>query len=334
MSTDAFSGAEQVNFTIIENLKDKYDFHWVSRRGSINGFLEERGIKWIEIESLSVKEIKRVIREYKPDILHATDYRASVITALSCKNTPLVSHLHNNSPWLKKLCPNSLALLLAAWKSRKILAVSDSIEKEYIFSSAIKNKIINISNPVSCNRILKCVTEESQKEYDICCVGRLTEAKNPLRFLDIAAEIRNIIPELKVLWIGDGELEGAFLKKIDALSLGETVTHMKFQNNPYVHMAKSKMFLLASRWEGYGLVAFEALTLGLPCIVSNMGGLPEIVNDKCGRLCNENSEFVSLTTELLQNPNLLEEYSKEAVLRAHELENIDEYMNTLKKIYN
>ena len=69
MSTDDYSGAEAVNFSIIENLNEKYDFYWVSKKGKINNFLKENNIKWIEIKKLSIGEIKRIIKTYKPDIL-------------------------------------------------------------------------------------------------------------------------------------------------------------------------------------------------------------------------------------------------------------------------
>ena len=121
MSTNDFSGAEFVNFSIIEGLKEKYDFYWVSSSGNINKFLDESNINWIEIKKLSVKEIKRIIKEYKPNILHATDFRASVICTLTNTKVPIISHLHNNAPWLKKVCINSFLFLYAGIKVNKIL---------------------------------------------------------------------------------------------------------------------------------------------------------------------------------------------------------------------
>ena len=95
MSTDDYSGAEAVNFSIINGLKQKYDFYWISKKGKINNFLEENKINWIEIEKLSVKEVKRVIRKYKPDILHATDFRASLVSSIAKGKIHLIEHLHH-----------------------------------------------------------------------------------------------------------------------------------------------------------------------------------------------------------------------------------------------
>ena len=187
MSTDDYSGAEAVNFSIINNLSKEYDFYWVSKKGNINYFLEKNNIQHIEISQLSVKEINRVIREYKPDILHATDYKASVICSLSKKkNIPLISHLHNNSPWLSKIHPYSFALLFISLRSKWILTVSKSIEKEYIFSKFIKKKIKMIGNPISVENVVSKVDKcDFEKKYDFCCVGRLTTQKNPFKFLNV-----------------------------------------------------------------------------------------------------------------------------------------------------
>ena len=308
MSTNDYSGAEAVNFSIIENLKEKYDFYWVSKKGKINNFLKEANIRWIEIKSLSISEIKRIVKENKPDILHATDFKASVICALANTKVFLIEHLHNNAPWLKKIGINSCAFLYAGLKANKILTVSESIEKEYIFSRYIRNKIECIDNPISRKKILSKVTNlNCEKIYDICCVARLTKLKNPYKFLNILSEIKKEKKDIKAVWVGDGELKDNILRKAIELNLNNNIVFVGFQKNPYIYMASSKIFMLTSNWEGYGLVAFEALTLGLPCVVSNVGGLPNVVDNECGKLCNSEEEFIKEINTLLKNNTIYNE---------------------------
>lgn len=334
MSTNDYSGAEAVNFSIIDNLKDQYDFYWVSKKGKINNFLHEKGIKWIEIKKLSVPEIKKIIKNYKPDILHATDYRSSVICSLANKNKPLLLHVHNNGLWLKKLNFYSLSFLYAGIKCKKIITVSPSIENEYIFRSFFKNKFVCLGNPFSNKNIIQKVNNKDyNKKYDICCTARLTEAKNPLRFLEILCEIKKKKKDIKAIWIGTGENEVEFLQKIKELDLEENIKLAGFQKNPYKIMASSKIFLLTSKWEGFGLSALEALSLGLPAIVSNVGGLPYIINNKCGLICNSNKEFINEIVKLLTNNAYYEEKRICALKRAKELSNYPEYFNSIAKLY-
>lgn len=336
MSTDDYSGAEAVNFSIINGLKDKFDFYWVSQNGNINNFLEEQNIKWIEIETLNIKEIKRIVKEYKPDILHSTDFKATVICALTRMKVPIIAHLHNNSPWLKSLNIYSIVFLFSALKAKKILTVSESIEKEYIFSKFLRNKIECISNPISRKKILDKVDNFDKKivdkKYDICCVARLTEQKNPKKFINIVEKIKGKFPDIRCIWIGKGELEEECRKILKEKKLERNINFVGFKKNPYKYMIQSKIFMLTSDWEGFGLVAFEALTLGLPAIVSNVGGLPSIIDTSCGFLCDNSKQFIDDVSILLDDKQL-EEYSKNAINRSKKIDNYNKYIKKIDKIY-
>lgn len=335
MSTNDFSGAENVNFDIIANLKEKYDFYWVSKKGKINKFLEERQINWIEIKKLNVSEIKRVIKLNNPDILHATDFRASFITALANKKCKTIAHLHNDWPWLRRPGIKSLAFLFTGFKVNNILTVSDSIEKEFIFSNFIKNKIMCIGNPINIKKISdKIKGLKIEKKYDICCVARITEQKNPFKFIEIIKNLTKTNENIKAVWVGDGELKDEVNRKIKEEKLEKNIQLVGFQKNPYIYMAESKVFLLTSDWEGFGLVVVEALTLGLPCVVSNVGGLKEIVNNKCGKLCKEKEEFIMEIKKLLKEEEYFKAKKNGATNRIKELDNHNDYYKNISIIYN
>lgn len=337
LASNNYSGAENVVCSIMDNLKDKYDMVYCSPQGPIEGFLEEKNINYIPLKKLSIKEVRRVIDEYNPAIIHAHDFRAGCICAKLKKNRYLITHIHNNSPWIKKINLNTMLFLYIGIKSNKILTVSDSIEKEYIFSKFIKNKIINIGNPVSREKILKKIESlKREKIYDICCTARISASKNPLKFLNIIKELKQEFPNINAIWIGDGEMKEIFIQKIKDLELDKNVKLVGFQKNPYEYMMQSKIFLLTSDWEGYGLVAFEALTLGLPCVVSNVGGLPNIVDENCGALCKNNdiSEYVSNIKKLLLDEKKLKIFSENASNKSKQLDNFSEYMSRLSKIYD
>lgn len=333
VNTNVFSGAESVNINIINNLKNKYDFYWVSHKGIINEYLSLYNINFIEIKKVNIKEIRRVIKEYKPDILHATDYKASVICSLVSNRIPIISHLHNNSPWLNKLNLNSISYLFAGLRSKLILTVSDSIKEEYIFSKIIEKKMVNISNPVSRDIVLSKVNNDI-KEYDICFVGRLTLQKDPLRFINLINNMKKYKRDIKVVMVGDGELREECEDLICKLNLNNNIDLVGFQTNPYIYMNKSKIFLLPSKWEGYGLVVFEALTLGLPCLVTKVGGMINIVNDSCGGFCMNDDDFITKTILILQDKKLYEGLSQGAIRRSKELDNSIEYYSKLDKFYS
>ena len=215
------------------------------------------------------------------------------------------------------------------------MTVSDSIEKEFIFSKFIKNKIICIGNPINTQEISdKIKGLKIEKKYDICCVARITEQKNPFKFIEIIKNLTKKNKNIKAIWVGDGELRDEVNKKIKEEKLEKNIQLVGFQKNPYIYMAESKVFLLTSDWEGFGLVAVEALTLGLPCVVSNVGGLKEIVNNKCGELCINNNEYVNEIFKLLNDNNYYNLKSKSSIETAISLNNIKKYIEKINKLYS
>ena len=145
--------------------------------------------------------------------------------------------------------------------------------------------------------------------------------------------IKQKLPYIKTIWIGDGELREEAERKIKELNLNNNVNLIGFKKNPYKYLAQSKTFLLTSDWEGFGLAAFEALALGVPAVVSNVGGLPLIVDESCGKLCSNNEEYADIIIELLSSTSKLKKYSLNAKKRAALISNVSEYINELINIY-
>lgn len=337
LSTNSFSGAEKVACDIISNIEDTYDCYYCSPNGNIANYLIEKNISFCPIKSLNRSEIKKILEEKKINIIHAHDYRASFVCSTIKKNRKLIIHLHNNNPWLKRICLKSFIFLFSSMLANKILIVSKSIEEEFIFSKLIRKKMNCIGNPVSRDNVLSFLEKNKyDKEYDLCCVARLSIQKNPFRFLKVVELIKKEIPSVKVVWVGDGELLKEITSKSKEMGLSNNVKFVGFKKNPYEYMKKSKVFLLTSDWEGYGLVAFESLSLGTPCVVSKVGGLVNIVNSSCGKTCDINNveEYVKECLKLLNDENYYKSKSEGAVIRSKELDNSNTYYNIIKKIYN
>lgn len=337
LSSNIYSGAENVACTIIENMNDEYDMYYCSRSGNIDKVLEEKNIKHIKLSDNSMGELNKIIKKLNPNIIHAHDYKAGFKCSLLKKKAKLIVHLHNNAPWLKKINLYSLVYLYTVKRADSVIVVSKSIINEFSLKKFINKKIIDLGNPVDRSKVLKnieSIQSCESKKYDICCVARLSRAKNPIRFLQIILEIKKSNPSIKAVWVGDGEMLEDIQNKCKDLGLKNNIDYVGFKSNPYSYMNDSKIFMLTSDWEGYGLVAFEALSLGLPCIVSNVGGLPKIVDDSCGILCNNDGEFSEFANKLLNDKRMLEKFSLNSIKKSETLDNVNKYFKELKKIYD
>lgn len=336
LNTDRYSGAENVVITIINymHMHYGYNFIYVSLDGKIHEICKKNNIEFAAIKKMTVKEIRRVIDIYKPDIVHAHDFRSSCICSLSMKKIPLISHLHNNPPWLHHYGINSFIYLLASFKYRNILIVSKSIQDEYVFSNFVKNKTIVINNPVDDSKIKKLSkTSKETRQYDVVFIGRLDVPKNPLKFIDIISKIKKKYPYIKSAMIGDGKLKRQCFSTIQEKNLLSNIDLLGFIDNPYGILGHSKIMCITSDWEGYGLVAIEALSLGIPVLATPVGGLTNIIQPECGRLCYSIQEFIDELDILLSNSSYYLVKSSSAEKRAEKLSNIAVYMSEINKIY-
>lgn len=119
LPSNSFSGAENVVCQIIKMFSGSdYKMYYCSPDGRIRDALEENNIDFLPLREFSVKELKRVISETKPDIIHAHDMRAGFYVSLACGKIPFVSHVHNNNFDSRGLSLKSLLFYHAAKKAK------------------------------------------------------------------------------------------------------------------------------------------------------------------------------------------------------------------------
>lgn len=341
LNTGKYSGAENVAITIINSLRDKVEGVYASLEGEIEEVLSEQNIPFFSLGKNKIEwnRLKLVIKETNPDIIHCHDYTTGVLVGSCSHKIPIINHLHNNPPWIKKVCVNSFIYRLASRKFDRILTVSDSVMDEYIFGNALKKKTIIVGNPISREVILTKSREEfdgnlGAQMIDVAFLGRLSPQKNPECFVDIIEDLNRLNNnKITAVMIGDGELRDKIEQLIKARKLEKTINLLGFQKNPYCILKNCKILCMPSRWEGFGLAAVEAMTLGIPIAAAPVGGLKELVNDSCGKLCKEETEFVSSINKWLKDEEWYGELRDGAKKRSMELENLKEYSKNLKNVY-
>ena len=337
LRSNKYSGAENVAITIIQNVERKnenIELIYVCPKGPIEQRLKKENVKYEMMRDFSIKEIKRVVKMYSPDVIHAHDFTAAFFCSLIKKKEKLIFHIHSNYDWMKRLCLKSLIFLYSAKKSDVVLTVSNSIEKDSFFKDMVKNKICMIGNPIDTDKIIEKSNEFAvDSSYDITSCGRLSPYKAPLETLYIFSKLKEKNANIKLCYIGDGELREELERKINELNLTASVELLGFKDNPYPYLKHSKVLCMPSKAEGFGLAAVEAMSLGIPVVSSSAGGLIEIVTEECGRVCTSIDEYVEEIEKLLTNEEYYKAKSTGARQRANELDNIEEYTNKIARLY-
>lgn len=333
LNTGSYSGAENVVISIIENTSEKFESVYVSLDGTIRDILKQKNIRFFPVQKVSFKYIKNAIKIIKPDIIHAHDFTAGIISSLVADKIPVINHLHNNSPWIKHLSFKSIVYAISCLHYKKILTVSPSVIDEYIFGRFLRKKVLVIGNPIDIAKIQNQVLDDAVKPFDVIFLGRLSSQKNPLFAVEIIDKIREKIPSIKAVMVGDGELRNEVEKKISEKSLSQNILLVGFQRNPYSYISKSKVMCMPSLWEGFGLAAVECLAFGKPVIASPVGGLPTFIDSTCGKLVETKEEFAKEIEKCLTNEEYYCAKSFGALVRAKALNNIDEYIKQICDLY-
>ena len=101
-------------------------------------------------------------------------------------------------------------------------------------------------------------------------VGRLSPQKNPGYLVNILNALRmRGLDNIKLLIVGDGELQEQVMKKAEDLGIAENIIFAGSQKNVNEWYSAMDVLLLPSLWEGLPLVGVEAQAAGLPCFLSD-----------------------------------------------------------------
>ncbi|MCC6122200.1 glycosyltransferase [Weissella cibaria] len=334
LNNSKYSGAENVVVTI-GRLDENNKHVFVSPDGPVTNIVEERGIRHLSVEGsdLSIKEMMKVILTERPTVVQLHDFRASIKGAIISSWMKrhgvrrIISHLHKNDPRMKKFGLTSLLYLVALLTFDKVILVSDSVEREYIFRALLKKKSIILPNVVDREWILESANSQNVDETGILFLGRLTELKNPLGFVSFIKQLHDVDESVHATMVGSGPLKYEVERIISENNL--PIQMVGFTTNPYPYLKNADCMIIPSKWEGFGLVALESLVLHVPVLANRVGGLSTLLsNEKVSYLFEENltvEEFGRFRSKQIKNLDF-----EDFLLKKN---NVNNYKTVLQNIY-
>lgn len=345
ISTNIYSGAENVAAQIIKGLeKNKsyrdYEMVYCSTSGKIDSILESKKIKHLKLKKFNYFEIKKIIKEYNPDIIHAHDIKASIYAGLlKTKQNKVISHVHVNNKNMSKLNLKTLLYNLVTNKFDKIIWVSKSCYENYKFKNKKKIKANSeiLYNVINKQEIYDLISKNDEfvNQYDLIYLGRLTYQKNPQRLIELINLIKQEKEDLKVAIIGDGEYKEEIETKIKELKLENNIKMYGFLSNPYKILNNSKILLMTSRFEGTPMCAIEAMALNKVIVSTPTDGLVDLIkNNETGVYSNDNETLKNSILEILNNKSKYNNMVKNVEKRYLEIFDYDNYMKKINEMYN
>lgn len=272
-------------------------------------------------------EMKKIILNNKPDIIHLHSSKAGFLGRLIC-NDKKVKILYNphGFAFLKqdeskfKRTLYKMLEYLAAKKSGCIIGVSKG---EYQEALKLSKKSFLVNNGIDIDKLPKI--REKLFVNKICIIGRICEQKNPKLFNEIAKNF----PEHQFDWIGDGELRGVLSSK------NINILGWKEKNEALSILRESDIFILTSLWEGLPIALLEAMYYKKICIVSNcIGNRDVIIDNYNGFIANNLDEFIDKVKKVLNNEvdiNRIKENAYKDIVNIYNFENV---VNEYIKLYD
>lgn len=336
LNTGNLSGAENVAADICMMLQDQHEMIYCSPDGPIRPALENRSVRFIPMEKLTVEALRAVIQAVKPDLIDAHDVKATVATSLACGSIPFVSHLHVNHKDMHRPNAKSVLYRLASKKAKKIIAVSQSSIDDYVFKKSIIDKTIVLKNIILSKRLEMLVSQPAADYYfDFIFLGRLSDQKNPKRLAAVASGVLKELPEARFGVIGEGDLKG----KMQAIFEKEGVDNqVEFTGNlslPYKAISQAKAMLFCSRFEGTPISALEAMYFGVPIVSTPTDGLVDLIDHGgTGYLSDSDEDLIEYLVKIITEEPLRNRLSKNQGLKFKRINNEKAYENKIKAVYN
>ncbi len=254
------------------------------------------------------------------DLIHA-QFTLSAAAAQLAKvghGRPVVATVHGSDIYQVPHLPGG------RWFSRwalngveQVIAVSQDLAEATAALGIPKDKIRVISNSVQVELFQPA---SSEREPVLLFVGSLIERKGLAHLLDALPTVLEAHPEYRLVVIGDGP-ERPFLHA-QALRNGvaDKVVFLGWGASEIVRdwMQRARLLVLPSVEEGQGVVLLEALASGLPVVATEVGGIPDVIDEQVGRLvaASDPQALASAIEGLLANPAKWRKLAQSARSRA------------------
>lgn len=273
-------------------------------------------------------KMAEVINREELDLLHvhyAIPHAVCAILAkqMSGRDVKIVTTLHGTDITVLGYDPSLTdAIRFGIEKSDIVTAVSKSLISQTYDLINPDKQIETVYNFID-ERVYKRVDSSHLKnEYGILpeekVIIHVSNFRPVKRVQDVIRTFEKITKEIpaKLLLVGDGPEMTVVCKLVKKLNIQDRVLFLGKQDSVEELYSISDLMLLLSEKESFGLVALEAMACGVPCIGTNVGGIPEvIVHGQSGYICElgDIDDMSEKAIELLRNSGRHQQFRDSSV---------------------
>jgi len=303
----------------------------VGTSGALTERLQAAGIRTIQVPGLvrdvsfgadlrTYRELVSLFRREQPEIVHLNSSKAAGIGMLAARRVGVrrvifTAHgwaFNEARPWWQRVILKFIYASIVYGASRTI-CVSEAMRQDMLWIPFSKRKLITIRNGIKPFDILSQDDARANlvpDTTDTIWLGMLAELHPTKRVedaIDALEHVRTTYQNLALVVLGEGEQRAELAQRAHKLGVDKHVFLLGFVPDAPSYLRAFDIFLMPSRTEALGYAILEAGYAGLPVVASNVGGIPEIIeNHYTGLLVPpENAQDLAFSIlSLLDDPQL------------------------------
>lgn len=273
---------------ILEGLKERVSFTFFTfYDGMLKRDILNKGYKNYHFSTLfTFNEIKKILKKEKFDLIHTYGFRGNLYGRVSSKNLdiPVIS---TYTGFMKDDYNNKIKGTIfekidnITLNIPKIVIVSSKVMSDYILKRGYKKdvRIIHLGVDINFEFYDRSDFGLNEDDFVIGSVLRFENVKNPLFLIDVFNEVSKKEKKAKLVLVGDGSLRKDIERKIKEYKIVDKVLLLGFRDDVKKIYKIFDLFILTSIKEGFSLSTLEAMSSSLPVVVSDSGGVREMVED-------------------------------------------------------
>jgi glycosyltransferase involved in cell wall biosynthesis len=275
------------------------------REGDLQDFAREKGVAPIVLPSLgrairplsdlqTLAALIRMIRSFRPGILHSHTAKAGVIGRLAAllSHVPVVVHTYHGHVLSGYFGPLETAFYRTlerglARASDALIAVSEAVKRDLLGMGVgddhkirvipLGLELASLTGPLP-RGVLRAVSGVPTSAPLVGIVGRLVPIKDIPTFLDAARIIAEVRPDVRFAVVGDGEERSLLESSTGSQGLEGLVRFHGWQRDMGAVYGDLDVVVNCSRNEGTPVSLIEALAAGRPVVATAVGGTPDLLD--------------------------------------------------------
>jgi len=241
----------------------------------------------------AVRKLAAILKENRVDIIHCHKHKPTVIGTLAARlaGVPVViAQVHGiarTRNWRRKLINmfilKRVAKIIAVGQAVRddIIATNPCVDPSKVFSEGNSIEYDYYSKPNGSAAAAKAAIGLSPSVFAFGTIGRLVPAKGQRFLIEAFAAVHRAVPNAVLVVTGDGPLKSELTAQAASFGLADSVIFLgKRGDIPQILKALDAFVLSSIGSEGIPRAMLEAMASGIPCIGTNLSGIPEIIPDE------------------------------------------------------